>query len=127
VIAGDQSTIRKKTIVVFTDGDDNASVLTVQSAVNRAKKDGVPLFSIAEGEAAQSPKLKKMLTDLSKSTGGETYEVKELKDTEEVFQRISNELRHMYLLSYNRLPNPPTAGRSMRFCFLVRSSLRGSR
>jgi Ca-activated chloride channel family protein len=100
----------KKAIVVFTDGDDNASVLTAQSAANRAKKDGVPLFSIAEGEATQSPKLKKMLTDLSKSTGGETYEVKELKDTEEVFQRISSELRHIYLLSYQP-PSEPADGK----------------
>ncbi len=100
----------KKAIVVFTDGDDNASVLTAQSAVNRAKKDGILMFSIAEGEATKSPKLKKILTDLSKSTGGETYEVKELRGIEEVFYKISSELRHIYLLSYQP-PSEPANGK----------------
>jgi hypothetical protein len=40
----------KKVIIVFTDGDDNASVLTAQNAVTRAQKNGDPLFTIAEGE-----------------------------------------------------------------------------
>jgi Ca-activated chloride channel family protein len=96
----------KKAIVVFTDGEDNASVLTAQNAVNRARKNGFPLFTIVEGEATQSPQLKKMLSDLSKSSGGEAYEVKELKDMEEVFLRISSELRHIYLLSYRPTPEP---------------------
>jgi Ca-activated chloride channel family protein len=96
----------KKAIVVFTDGDDNASVLTAQAAVNRARKNGFPLFTIVEGEATQSPQLKKILSDLSKSSGGEAYEVKEPKDMEEVFLRISSELRHIYLLSYRPTPEP---------------------
>jgi Ca-activated chloride channel family protein len=90
----------KKAIVVFTDGDDNASALNAQAAVNRAKKNGIPLYTIAEGDATQSPKLKNLLSDLSASTGGQTYEVKSAKQMEEVFQKISGELRHLYLLSY---------------------------
>jgi Ca-activated chloride channel family protein len=82
----------KKAILVFTDGDDNASVLPVQAATGRAIRNAVPLFTIAEGEATQSEKLKKTLTDLSKSTGGQTYEVKELKDIEEIFTAISSTL-----------------------------------
>lgn len=111
----------KKAIVVFTDGDDNASVLTVQSAMHRALKDGIPLFSIAEGEATQSPSLKKTLSDLSKSTGGEAYEVREIKDVEEVFQRISSELRHIYLLSY-RPPSEPADGKWRSIAVTVRGS-----
>jgi VWFA-related protein len=90
----------KKAIVLFSDGDDNASSLNAQAAVNRAKKDGIPLYTIAEGEATQSPKLKSLLTELSASTGGKAYEVKDAKGMDEVFQRISAELKHMYLLSY---------------------------
>jgi VWFA-related protein len=111
----------KKAIVVFTDGDDNASVLTAQAAVNRALKNGVPLFTIAEGEATKSPKLKKLLADLSKSSGGETYEVKNLKDIDEVFHRISNELRHIYLLSYQP-PHEPADGKWRKIDVRVNNS-----
>lgn len=65
----------EKAIVVFTDGDDNASVLTAQAAVNRARKNEFPLFTPVEGEGTQSQQLKKILSDLSKSSGGEAYEI----------------------------------------------------
>ena len=100
----------KKALLVFTDGDDNASVLPVQAATGRAIRNAVPLFTIAEGEAMQSEKLKKTLADLSKSTGGQTYEIRDLKDMAEIFTAISSTLRHTYLLSYQP-PAGPTDGK----------------
>ena len=94
----------KKALVVFTDGDDNASVLNSQQAVNRARLDGIPLFTIAEGEATRSADLKKILADLSTSTGGSTFAVKDAREMDTVFEKISGELRHMYLLSYKPPP-----------------------
>lgn len=90
----------KKAIVVFTDGDDNASTLNSNAAVNRAKKMGIPLFTVAEGEALQVPKLKNLLKELSETTGASSYEVRKPGDVEQVFQEISHELQHLYLLSY---------------------------
>jgi VWFA-related protein len=90
----------KKAMVVFTDGDDNASVLNSEAAVNRARVDGVPLFTVAEGEALDSSDLKKVLASLSTSTGGAAFEVDDQKSMDAIFQRISNQLRHMYLLAY---------------------------
>jgi VWFA-related protein len=40
------------------------------------------------------------LTDLSRSTGGETYEVDDMKDIEEIFMKISSALKHIYLITY---------------------------
>jgi VWFA-related protein len=100
----------KKAMVVFTDGDDNASVLTAQAAVNRAKSDGVPLFTVAEGDALKSPELKKTLSGLAVNTGGASFEVRDQHSMDAVFRQISGELRHMYLLSY-RPPATPADGR----------------
>jgi VWFA-related protein len=108
----------KKAVVVFTDGDDNQSVLTAQSAVGRATKNGVPLFSIAEGEATQSPRLKKILVDLSRATGGETYEVRDMKDVEEIFLKISSALQHIYLITYQP-PLEPDDGKWRRVELVV--------
>lgn len=90
----------KKAIVVFTDGDDNTSVLTAQAAVDRARKNGVPLFTIAEGEAVRSGELRKILSEMSSSTGGAAFEVKNTKDMQEIFEHISADMRHVYLLGY---------------------------
>jgi len=105
-VAGEISTRNgKKSIIVFTDGDDNASVLNVQRATERAKKTGVPLYTAAEGEALGKPELMTRLKELSRLTGGKAYAVKNLNNIGSIFNDISEELRHTYLLSYK----PPEA------------------
>lgn len=90
----------KKVLILFTDGDDNSSALNANSAVARAKKAGVPLYTIAEGEATRSKNLRKLLDDLSQRTGGTAYEVKKPGEIEQVFREISEDLRHLYMISY---------------------------
>jgi len=96
----------KKAMVVFTDGDDNASVLNSDAAVHRARSDGVPLFTIAEGRALDCPEFRKVLNSLSPNTGGTAFEVADQKSMVAVFERISSQLRHMYLLAYTPELNP---------------------
>jgi VWFA-related protein len=95
----------KKSMIVFTDGDDNASVLNANAALSRVKKLGIPIYSIAEGEAVQSPALSRGLKEISQFTGGVAYTVKKPKDVESVFQDISEDLQHGYMLTYK----PPAA------------------
>lgn len=95
----------KKAIVVFTDGDDNSSMLTANSAVARAKKLGIPVYAVAAGEAIRSQNLKKTLEDLSQRTGGATYQVQKPKDIEAIFLEITQDMRHLYMISYQ----PPSA------------------
>ena len=95
----------KKVLILFTDGDDNSSALNANAAVTRAKKAGIPLYSIAEGEATRSKNLRKLLDELSERTGGSAYEVKKPAEIEQVFHEISEDLRHLYMISYR----PPSA------------------
>ena len=90
----------KKTLIVFTDGDDNSSALGANAVVARAKKAGVPLYAVAEGEAARSANLRKLLEDLSKRTGGSTYQVNKSADMEGVFHKIAQDLQHLYMITY---------------------------
>jgi len=90
----------KKALILFTDGDDNSSALNANAAVARAKKAGVPLYTIAEGEATHSKNLRKLLDDLSQRTGGAAYEVRKPGEIEQVFHEISEDLRHLYMISY---------------------------
>jgi Ca-activated chloride channel family protein len=90
----------KKAFVVFTDGDDNSSLLTASAVVDKAQKLGIPLYTLAEGEATRSAKLGKLLAELSERTGGASYRVNKAGDIDQVFQKIAGNLRHLYLLSY---------------------------
>ena len=99
----------KKAMIVFTDGDDNASVLNVQRAIERAKKMGVPVYTAAEGDALRRLGLLSELKDLARLTGGKAYEVRNLNNVSSIFQDVSEELRHTYLLAF-RPPEAPSGG-----------------
>ena len=101
----------KKVIVVFTDGQDNASVLNAGAAITAAKKAGIPVYAIAQGEALANPVLMRQLKETAQATGGLAYEARQSKDVEEVFRQISRELEHTYLLSYRA---PPAGDRKWR-------------
>lgn len=99
----------KKALVVFTDGQDNASLLNAKAAIQRARKAGVPVYTIAEGDALKTKDLLKELKDISEATGAAAYEARRTKDIADIFQDISGDLRHTYMLAYK--PPPDTSQR----------------
>ncbi len=101
----------KKVIVAFTDGADNASVLAASSAMARARKIGVPVYTVAQGEALQNRELVRQLKEIARHTGGQSYSVSSSREIDEVFQDIAADLRHTYMLSYKA---PPSADRKWR-------------
>jgi Ca-activated chloride channel homolog len=94
----------KKVIVVLTDGGDNASVLNRQSASFRARKAGVPVFAVAQGDALKDSAAANLLRDLSQATGGHMYKAERAKDIDRVFDSIAQDLQSGYLLAFH----PPT-------------------
>jgi VWFA-related protein len=92
-------------IVVFTDGDDNSSTLTADTAILRVKAGGVPVYTIAQGQALQNAGYLKQLADLAKATGGESFAVHDSSDIGGVFAKVSEDLAHGYLLVFH----PPSA------------------
>jgi VWFA-related protein len=91
----------KKAIVVFTDGVDNASSLTSDSAIKRAKSEGVTIYTIAQGDALKSPKLLTQLETVAKGTGGLAFAVKFPAEIRAVFDHISQDLQHGYFLTFH--------------------------
>jgi Ca-activated chloride channel family protein len=114
----------KKVMIVFTDGDDNASMLNVSAALSRVKKLGIPIYSIAQGEAFASATLSRGLKNISQITGGVAYAVRKPKEVESVFADISEDLQHGYLLTYKP---PATQGFGWRKIQLVLYGLKECR
>jgi len=103
----------KKVIVVFTDGDDNASTVTADTAIQRAKVAGVPVYTIAQGEAVTHPAFLKQLAGISKATGGVSFVIREPKEIRGVFEHVSEDLMHGYLLEFQPPPAHDRAWRSI--------------
>jgi Ca-activated chloride channel homolog len=104
----------KKAIVVFTDGADNSSLLNAQAAVKRAKKAGVPVYAIAEGEALGSKSLLDELKDVAEMTGAQSYLAHKASDIVNIFARISEDLQHTYMLAFQPAPNPVPKWRTIQ-------------
>jgi Ca-activated chloride channel homolog len=104
----------KKALIVFTDGDDNASMLNLQAAMTRAKKVGIPIYSVAQGEALTSGGLIRQLRSISGFTNGLAYEVRKPHEVEAVFQDISADLQHTYMLAYKAPSAAEKKWRSIR-------------
>lgn len=94
----------KKVIIVFTDGSDNASMLTARTAIERAKSRGIPIYAIAEGEALEHLHLMSELNNMSHSTGGTEFLIRKLSDISAVFQKVSQDLMHGYLVAFQPAP-----------------------
>jgi Ca-activated chloride channel family protein len=94
----------KKVIIVFTDGDDNSSTLTAQAAIQRAKGAGIPVYTIAQGEALSHPDLLKQLADVSRATGGSAFVIHNAAEVRGVFEKISQDLQHGYFFLFQPAP-----------------------
>jgi VWFA-related protein len=93
----------KKALVVFTDGDDNASLLNAAAASREAQQIGLPIYVIAQGSGLRDANLAKTLDELAAGTGGVAFRLTKPEKMAEVFSEISRNLRHTYLLSW-KLP-----------------------
>lgn len=101
----------KKALVVFTDGDDNASMLNAAGATRQAGQSGVPVYVIAQGSALKDARLMKILEAMAADTGGIVFRLTNPDKIGEVFSEISRDLQHSYLLCWKL---PEGAGKSWR-------------
>ncbi|MGJ5818423.1 VWA domain-containing protein [Paludibaculum fermentans] len=90
----------KKAVVVFTDGADNSSVLNLETAALRARKTGVPVYVVAQGEALSATKLMKSLEVISEKTGGQLFRAQKSSQMDEIFMAIAADLKFTYMLAY---------------------------
>ncbi|MGD0200949.1 MAG: VWA domain-containing protein [Bryobacteraceae bacterium] len=97
----------KRAAVVFTDGDDNSSVLRARAAIDRAKRAGVPIYMVAQGAALTKKSLLKGMKEIAAGTGGAVYEAHRPGDVAGIFRDIVGDLEHTYLLAYR----PPQGDR----------------
>jgi VWFA-related protein len=114
----------KKTIIVFTDGRDNASYLYSNAVIRRARSLGIPIYAVAQGDALGDRQLLRLLEEVGKSTGGGVYQVRKPSRMQEVFAEITSEIQHSYMLAY--VP-PPSGDVGWRTIDLTVKGLKGVR
>ena len=93
----------RKALIVITDGDDNASKLTLDNAIHRVQDiQGPIIYSIGLMFGAGGPRhAKHDLRELSSETGGIAFFPGSLKDIDSVAAEVARDIRNQYAIAYH--------------------------
>lgn len=96
--------LRRRAVVVLSDGDDNASVVGEDQVLDFARRSDVSIYAIGldagPGHEKETGQAVQLLTALTRETGGTLLRPGSVKDLEGVYGRIAEELRTQYTLGY---------------------------
>ena len=94
---------RRKAVVLFTDGEDNRSRLSVDQVVGIARASEVSIYSVAQGLEERTT-LRAFLDQIADQTGGRSYFIGSIEKLSETFRKILTELKSQYYLTYTPRP-----------------------
>jgi Ca-activated chloride channel homolog len=89
----------RRVLVVFTDGEDLNSHISLDTATSRIESHDAVLYPIGQGRAAESKTLKGVLQELAAKSGGRAF-FEDISKVDEAFTRILEELSNQYLFGY---------------------------
>jgi VWFA-related protein len=109
----------KRILLVVTDGEDNASVKSLEEAVTAVQQDNGPTvytIGILGGEKDKySKRAKRALERVALETGGIAYFPSDLTEVDEITRAVAHDIRNQYAIGY-KPTRPQTEGgfRSVR-------------
>jgi Ca-activated chloride channel family protein len=98
--------LRRRAIVLLSDGEDTASGLTDDQVLELARRSEVSIYAISLGRAQgalarpNAGRNLHFLTRLSRDTGGQLQVASVASDLEPIYGRIADELRAAYTIGY---------------------------
>lgn len=90
----------RRALVIFTDGEDTTSRLSLADAERRVEASDAVLFLIGMGRGTEMKNLRLVLERLANISGGKPYFIDRIEGLATAFQHIVDELANQYLLGY---------------------------
>jgi Ca-activated chloride channel homolog len=95
---------QKKVLLVITDGNDNASNISLEKLVNRAQQNEVLVYSIGllnEEEHREARLAKRALDSVTRDSGGLAFYPKGPADVDAIALQVAHEIRNQYTIAYS--------------------------
>jgi Ca-activated chloride channel family protein len=99
--------LRRRAIVLLSDGEDTASLVTDEQVLDLARKSEINIYAISlrpnrpqERERQAFSQAEFLLSSLARDTGGRAYFPNSLSELDAVYDRIAEELRTLYSVGY---------------------------
>ena len=104
----------RKVVIVFSNGPDNASMVSPEDVRAVAEDEGIPIYVISTSEVSKDPISSNIFKRISANTGGKSYFAKTWQKQIEAFESIREDLGNSYTVSYYPQPNPNEGFRKIR-------------
>jgi len=102
---------QKKVLLVVTDGEDNESRMSLESAIRAVQNDNGPtIYTIGIlGDEGKQRRAKRSLEALSVQTGGVAFFPRNLDQVDEISRAVARDIRNQYSITY-KPTNPQSNG-----------------
>jgi Ca-activated chloride channel family protein len=90
----------RRALVVFTDGEDQGSHVTLDDVERRLQSSDVSLYMIGQGRGVTHDYLRRVMQRLTVPTGGRAFTTDSIEALQGAFEELLEELSHQYLLGY---------------------------
>ena len=90
----------RRAIILLSDGNDNASSVTREKAIEIAEQAEVSVYTISTNLAGSRSRGNKTLESIAEATGGRAYVPSQITEVANAFAAIQEELRSQYAVSY---------------------------
>jgi Ca-activated chloride channel family protein len=104
----------RKVVIVFSNGPDNASMVSPDDVRAVAEDEGIPIYVISTSEVTKDPISSSIFRRISANTGGKSYFAKTWQKQIEAFESIREDLGNSYTVTYYPQPNPNEGFRKIR-------------
>ena len=90
----------RRSMLLFSDGDDQSSHATLEAAVARAEGSDATIYVIGQGRAVRAPELQTLLKRFASISGGRAFFTEDISRLDKFFEEILEDLSNQYLISY---------------------------
>ncbi len=96
----DKGHMDKKTLVVVSDGGDNASILSRKQIMERVEQSHITIYAIDIFDEDDRDSNSDVLKKLAQVSGGESFQLREIPETVTVCKKIAKDIRNRYTIAY---------------------------
>ncbi len=97
----------QKALLLLSDGKDENSSFSFESALETVKRSGVTIYAIGLKHAARDRNTRRVLERIAEETGGQAFLIEDVDELDAVYDQVERELRNRYLLAYQSTNNRP--------------------
>ncbi len=96
----------RKVVIVFSNGPDNASMVSPDDVRAVAEDEGIPIYVISTNEVNKDAISSNVFKRISSRTGGKAYFARTWQKQVEAFEAIREDLGNSYTITYYPQANP---------------------